>query len=806
MPRTSGISSLWWLAGPLLAALACSHDSPRDNPLDPTLTPPVELQVALDDTAGTATLTWTPYEGEQPFARYLVQRRVRGMELWSTLDSLGSAAQVAYRDTTLAPDIVYEYRVAVANASGYAALSNRETVAGFTVGAVQLLATESDPEAGVIKLRWSRYHDPAFTSYRVVRRQVGTDRDTTLYISHSLIDTAFADTTALHEVSYTYTVQVTAAGQELPSGLVTAHLSLPGVTITKAQFISQNASCSLAWTPYRGPRFGRYRVVRLQEGLAPRAVGEIPSSTVTTFTDTGLHGNTEYAYQVVVLTEAGEEVRSEERHGLFHRLVGMWPLQVAEGAFVRLYAESDGRIAALIAEEEGIRLRWFEPSGAATESLLLTSTGIEPRSVSMYTDPSVGRLVSVSFATTLGVMSFTMEGVVVTAPEAVLFDWPLPDVEGAGHVPGQIALVAAEAASEGTGGWVSFDNVSVSRNGQVIWEDTYDMLDPSRLLLQGSVADGRLIVPALPPLLAGTWRIVSRKAEESWSGIRLQAEVTLSDAGAGIQMGTTTVYPASRLTLRLIPGLEGAELRWNYRGSRELTSQREESLAAGHASVLEGVPYRISLEVSEGRARATAVGVKARVVPVTEDPWATLLGVGGAVGVLIGTETHAIAAGDFIVDDRLGVGAGVSEIRSVVGSLPAFRQTVACEPFRNRVVRGRFFYSAPTGDLRWTNAMGARVFGYAMGNGDGELLSPMSADIVPDGRVLVLDAGNSRIQVYDGEGKYVTQWGGKGIGEGEFDFGRGYQPEAFRGSICVDDEGYIYVADVLNQRIQVFAP
>ena len=39
--------------------LAACHDAPRNNPFDPALTPPVELEVALDDTAGTATLTWS---------------------------------------------------------------------------------------------------------------------------------------------------------------------------------------------------------------------------------------------------------------------------------------------------------------------------------------------------------------------------------------------------------------------------------------------------------------------------------------------------------------------------------------------------------------------------------------------------------------------------------------------------------------------------------------------------------------------------------------------------------------------------
>ena len=50
----------------LLALLGCSHDARRENPLDPELTPAVTLSVAADDTAGTATLTWTRSEGRSP--------------------------------------------------------------------------------------------------------------------------------------------------------------------------------------------------------------------------------------------------------------------------------------------------------------------------------------------------------------------------------------------------------------------------------------------------------------------------------------------------------------------------------------------------------------------------------------------------------------------------------------------------------------------------------------------------------------------------------------------------------------------
>lgn len=46
------------LTAALLAALAaCSHDVPRDNPVDPDLTPPVELEAVLDDSSGAAALS-----------------------------------------------------------------------------------------------------------------------------------------------------------------------------------------------------------------------------------------------------------------------------------------------------------------------------------------------------------------------------------------------------------------------------------------------------------------------------------------------------------------------------------------------------------------------------------------------------------------------------------------------------------------------------------------------------------------------------------------------------------------------------
>lgn len=65
----------------------------------------------------------------------------------------------------------------------------------------------------------------------------------------------------------------------------------------------------------------------------------------------------------------------------------------------------------------------------------------------------------------------------------------------------------------------------------------------------------------------------------------------------------------------------------------------------------------------------------------------------------------------------------------------------------------------------------------------------------PDGYVYVADSGNNRIQKFDSRGNYITQWGGPGSGEGEFK-----DPT----DVAVDSKGYIYVADSGNNRIQKF--
>ncbi len=69
-------------------------------------------------------------------------------------------------------------------------------------------------------------------------------------------------------------------------------------------------------------------------------------------------------------------------------------------------------------------------------------------------------------------------------------------------------------------------------------------------------------------------------------------------------------------------------------------------------------------------------------------------------------------------------------------------------------------------------------------------LDPKTGDLyISDGY------GNSRVHKYTPDGKYLFSWGAPGSDPGEFNLPH---------SVCTDQDGYVYVADRENHRIQIF--
>src|SRR4051812_12102244 len=66
----------------------------------------------------------------------------------------------------------------------------------------------------------------------------------------------------------------------------------------------------------------------------------------------------------------------------------------------------------------------------------------------------------------------------------------------------------------------------------------------------------------------------------------------------------------------------------------------------------------------------------------------------------------------------------------------------------------------------------------------------------PRGDIYVSDGyGNARVHKYSPDGKLLFSWGGPGSGPGEFNVVH---------NICTDPDGWVYVADRENHRVQVF--
>ncbi|MDH3254409.1 MAG: 6-bladed beta-propeller [Acidobacteriota bacterium] len=83
----------------------------------------------------------------------------------------------------------------------------------------------------------------------------------------------------------------------------------------------------------------------------------------------------------------------------------------------------------------------------------------------------------------------------------------------------------------------------------------------------------------------------------------------------------------------------------------------------------------------------------------------------------------------------------------------------------------------------------------SQGNREGEFAFPTSLGFGPDGDLFVLDQLNARIQVLSPDGEYVDEFGGRGVGFGNF-----VRPK----DIAVDEAGLIYVTDFSFNNFQLF--
>jgi DNA-binding beta-propeller fold protein YncE len=77
----------------------------------------------------------------------------------------------------------------------------------------------------------------------------------------------------------------------------------------------------------------------------------------------------------------------------------------------------------------------------------------------------------------------------------------------------------------------------------------------------------------------------------------------------------------------------------------------------------------------------------------------------------------------------------------------------------------------------------------------GDFARPAGLAVDQEGNLYVADALNNRIEIFDGDGKFVSTFGKAGDGPGYFSRPKG---------VAIDGDGHIWVVDGMQDRVQVF--
>jgi outer membrane protein assembly factor BamB len=122
---------------------------------------------------------------------------------------------------------------------------------------------------------------------------------------------------------------------------------------------------------------------------------------------------------------------------------------------------------------------------------------------------------------------------------------------------------------------------------------------------------------------------------------------------------------------------------------------------------------------------------------------------------------------------------------------------------------GPSILNAPQAEMDPGTADSARPLWKSSG-GPNALKNPTGIAVSPSGEVWVCDTANDRLQIFDGAGNFLREFGSHGSGPGQFDFGEetaqmeGNAPPGNACSLAFDAFGALYVADAGNFRVQRF--
>lgn len=142
------------------------------------------------------------------------------------------------------------------------------------------------------------------------------------------------------------------------------------------------------------------------------------------------------------------------------------------------------------------------------------------------------------------------------------------------------------------------------------------------------------------------------------------------------------------------------------------------------------------------------------------------------------------------VDNPLLRALGFLVFRNNVAPAGSANMTVEYGP---DLAQRLFLPPAPEGPFNLTDRPG-------QGKAPGQFDTPRGVAVAPDGSIFVVDMRNTRVERYASDGTFIQQFGSLGHGDGQL------WREASRGptGIAVGRDGFVYVADTWNYRIQKF--
>lgn len=794
--------------------LAGCHDARRESPLDPELTPATALAAVLLDSTGVVQLTWETYTGDTDLAEWWVLRNEANSLLVDTLARVQPGTTPAFADSTAAPDTRYEYRVSVVNTQGFETPSVRSLVAGYSLEPVRSVAAAPEPAAALIRLSWPTYSGPGFEAYLLFRHEPGRDHVDTLMVADDVTVTAFDDTSALHNVTYSYNLQTVAAGQRLDGSQVEARLQLAAPVTESLTLDSAEATALLRWAPYTGPHFLHYVISRRSQGQTADTLASIADLAQVEYIDSQLIGNAEYLYKLSVETDRDERIAAPEISGAFHQLVHSFQIDIdpngalADSAraygqefndrtgppvFARLTGTTDG-VDAYVSASNAVRsyfsqLDWrsYSRSGELRSRTYLADLISHGALFDQIT-----RTARTNTALVLGDSIL----LAVLDPISGGFEVRQADANGQGR-HGETVLL--EIPLDTTNGQ------SPSGTGPLFYggdreADAYTNFYAASVVVEGEEA----FRSPFQSTLGGNLQL---SLDIAWHNLELRQQHSIrffkpEAFRFGVSLGGATLGRLSYWVNQSGPGDGWIDLEWTYTDPDDSTNTVSTKATLPWRS-LGLVSQHLTLEARDGVGRlidTTPVFVRHPVDPSLSAVSMALAEDGFAV--VVGNVAYRLPIDGGSAEELRHFGARVTEVRTWRNRL-GLNGGVAL-PDERRILVG----SARGTDwsARLTNFVGPII-----PVGAGTMLYPLSFDVGPDGRYYVLDAGASQVHVFDVSRRYITSFGEKGTGSGQFDFGTWGLDDlgdpGFSGSIAVDDEGYIYVSDGDNlQRVQVFAP